>query len=606
MLFFRCFSQKPARLDIYLIWMSLHVATDEKAVKLLNDPEFSDRWTALYQECPWSTVFQSHEYIEIWYRNYKETCDLILIYEADAEGKLIGLFPLERCLETDKLSIAGGYHAEYQTWLATIENGNSFPEIALEKLKEEFPGGRLQLMFLAPDTPLEWLEKKWRGQIRLQTIPRPLVDLGDRNTSDKSLRKRGNKSRVRQLKKLGELKIDNKISVAEFERTFDQLEDYSRLRLSALHNVQGETDKNRKALHVDLMRKTNLVYPSFLRIDEKIASAQVCIENKDEMLLSITSMSPFYAKQSPSKIHMLMLGRELTKTDYNTFDLSPGNGYKERFATDILESYSLTVFFRKTDFLAHTAMRKFIKLGKETLERVNFKRTRVFNLADRFLHKLKRVKFWTLPRTILKAVGRKFYEHKECRIYSFDTHRIKLLENPNMMAVNSVSDLLKYEPTEGWQMTTSDFHKKVLGNFEKGIHSYTHSDGEKLLHHGWMLERQKISEVYEVNQEFTLPDNTAVLFDYYTHPDARGMGLYRNSILQGIHDAARVPDTENVFIGVMADNAPSRHVIEKLGFEYEGSLFEETKLGRTRRWQNWGTESKIKAFEPVIEEVYVA
>lgn len=584
--------------------MGIYLAKSKESRELLANDEFCRKWAELYRECLWATVFQDIEYLKIWYENYQNTCEFILVYETDAAGNLVGLLPLAKCLQTNKLFIAGEYHSEYQTWLATEENGNNFIEKALDLLSEDLSMLRLQLIFLAPNTPLEWLKGRWGKQIRVQNVPRPLVDLNGKNSSEKSLRKRGNKTRIRQLKKLGELKFEEIKSVEKFSKVFDVAEDFSHLRLSAVHNVQMSKDENRKSFHLDLMKKTDVVYPTVLKVGEKVASAQVGFRNRDEMLLCMTSMSPFFAKQSPSKIHLLMFGQELTKTDHKTFDLSPGGGYKERFATDVAESHILTIFFDKTDYLKHKTKRSLIKCGREKLENFGVKKTKVFKLADKVAHKLKRVKFRTIPGTIAKNAARRIYENKECRMYSMNVEKIESLKNPNRMNIDSIKDLLKYRPSEGWQDTTSKFHQKVLDNFEAGIHSYTYAEGDTLLHYGWLLERQEISKIFEVGQEFKMPPNTSVLFDYFTHPKARGKGLYQKSILQGLHDAAKIPGTEQVFIGVMADNSPSRHVIEKLGFKYEGSLFNKTRFGIKRKWQMWNEESNVEQRELVFKENY--
>ena len=601
---FSFFHRFQAVLVLYIKRMSLHIARKRESERLLHDPQFRRQWIELYENCPWGTVFQDVDYLSIWYRNFKERVELIFIYESDQAENIIGLFPISRCIETGKLTIAGDYHAEYQTWLATPENGDKFAEKALNKLCSEFPTSRLQLMFLAPNTPKKWFEGKWANRIRLQRVPRPLVNLDERNTSEQSLRKRGNKSRIRQLRKRGELSYSVLECPDKFSKVFDEIESNSHLRLSALHNVQCGDDEARKSFHEDLMRETDIVYPTLLTVDDDIASAQVCFRNKDEMLLCLTSMSPFYGRQSPSKIHLLMLGQELAKTSYKNFDLSPGNGYKERFATETLDSYTLTIFFRRSDYFIHTAKRKALACARNNLARFEVKKNSFFKFADKLLHKVRRVRPYTIPQTIFKNIGRKMYQHKECRMYSFDIRKIGSLENPNLMNVDSIPDLLKYRPVEGWQDTTSQFHQKVLRNFENGIHSYSLADENQLLHYGWLIERQEISQVFEVDQEFKLPENTAVLFDYFTHPEARGKGLYQKSILQGLHDASKIDGTKQVFIGVMADNASSRHVIEKLGFRYEGSLFEETKLGTTRRWQDWSEKSQVSEFEPVSTSAF--
>ncbi len=171
------------------------------AQELFNDAEFGRKWTELYENCPWATVFQDYQYLSIWNKNYRKVCEPFFIYELDTDENLVGLLPLAKCKQTAKLFIAGDYHAEYQTWLATPENGNEFAKKAFDLLSEGYPNQRFELTFLAPNTPLEWFEEKWSEQSILKTIPRPLVNLEGENTSAKSLRKKGNKTRIRQLKK---------------------------------------------------------------------------------------------------------------------------------------------------------------------------------------------------------------------------------------------------------------------------------------------------------------------------------------------------------------------------------------------------------------------
>jgi RimJ/RimL family protein N-acetyltransferase len=429
------------------------------------------------------------------------------------------------------------------------------------------------------------LNGKWGKQSNLREMPRPLVEIGDGSKSAESLRKKGNKSRIRQLKKYGDLDFVAIENAEKFSEIFDEIENYSKLRLSALHNVTPTFDPKRKPFHVDLMAKTDLVYPTILKVGNQIASAQVCLKNCNEMLLCITAMSPKFAHQSPSKIHLLMLEQEFSKRNVPIFDLSPGEGYKNRFATHFDNAHALTVYFDRKDFVKYETRRSVSGFVREQLELRNVRKTKAFSIADRIRHKLKRVKFYTIPRTIVKNVGRKIYEKAECRFYYFDVNDIKNVPNYDFVRRNSIEDLLKYEPAEGWQFTASQFHQEVLKRFEDGAISYSFAENDKLLHYGWLLENQEVSCVPEVgNGKFHFPPNSAVLFDFYTHPTARGRKYYQQSLSQMLHVASQVPNVKQVFIGVLANNKPSRYVIEKVGFKYHSSLFMQTKFGRTKTW----------------------
>jgi CelD/BcsL family acetyltransferase involved in cellulose biosynthesis/RimJ/RimL family protein N-acetyltransferase len=565
--------------------MSVFLARGIEAQKLFQSIDFQTKWKQLFEVCEWATVFQDIRFLSIWNDHYQDKHELILVYELDAKDELIGLLPLTMCLSALQLCFAGTYHSEYQTWLATRENGNLFIENALNLLAEHFPKGNLQFLFLAPNSPLEWLEKKWSKQSRLQNMRRPLVEIANGEHAEASLRKKSNKGKIKNLQRKGELQFVELLDSKDFDGIFDEIEDFARLRMSGLHNVKPVVDLRRKEFHLDLIAKTDFVYPTVLKVGDKIASAQICIKNRDEMLLSVTSMSPFFAEQSPSKIHILMLEKELAKQGVATFDLSPGEGYKERFATHFDEVHTLHVFFNKAEFVKKRTLRRISKFTRESLETLKIRKTRAFSLADRFVHKMRRVKKRTIPATILKNFRNQIYQKRECRFYYFNAEDIKNQPNFDLVRRNSIEDLLKFEPSEGWQFTTSQFHQEVMKRFADGAISYTHSQGDKLLHYGWLLEHQEVSKIYEINDaEFRFPPNTAVLFDFYTEPEARGKGFYKKSLSQMLHVASQIPDVKQVFIAVFADNIPSKNAIEKLGFKYHSSLFQEIKLGKRKNW----------------------
>jgi RimJ/RimL family protein N-acetyltransferase len=81
-----------------------------------------------------------------------------------------------------------------------------------------------------------------------------------------------------------------------------------------------------------------------------------------------------------------------------------------------------------------------------------------------------------------------------------------------------------------------------------------------------------------------LPRGAAVVYGFYTHPRFRGRGMYASSLARMIRDAAAIPGLGDIYIGVRADNGPSRRVIEKLGFVYERSFHERRRFRSVRRW----------------------
>ncbi len=152
------------------------------------------------------------------------------------------------------------------------------------------------------------------------------------------------------------------------------------------------------------------------------------------------------------------------------------------------------------------------------------------------------------------------------------------------MARDRFEDLVCYTPAEGWQPTTDAFLQSATERLDNGEHCYTRVEDGVLAHYGWLIERQERTFMDEVHQAWALPPGAAVVYGFYTHPRFRGRGLYASSLGRMLRDAAAVPGVGEVYICVRADNAPSRRVIEKLGFVYERSFYERRRFRSVQRW----------------------
>src|SRR5207302_510844 len=114
---------------------------------------------------------------------------------------------------------------------------------------------------------------------------------------------------------------------------------------------------------------------------------------------------------------------------------------------------------------------------------------------------------------------------KEMRIYAYDVELARQLNVPQTMNRDFLPDLLAYQPVEAWQLRFSLFLKRVLEGLEAGNHVFTRVEDGRLVHYGWLIERQQKSFISEVGHNFYLPPDSAVLADFYTHPAARGKGF---------------------------------------------------------------------------------
>ena len=126
--------------------------------------------------------------------------------------------------------------------------------------------------------------------------------------------------------------------------------------------------------------------------------------------------------------------------------------------------------------------------------------------------------------------------------------------------------------------------EEAAARLARGETVFTIRMGETLAHYGWMVREQRWSYSTEVYQSIPMPRESVALYDYYTHVRYRRRGLYRATLAHMTRWACDEPGTSWAYISTLADNRPSRHVIESTGFSYQGSLFWERRWFRVRRW----------------------
>jgi CelD/BcsL family acetyltransferase involved in cellulose biosynthesis len=570
--------------------LSVNLLFGKAAQEALCDPAFLASWQRLYAGCPWSTVLQSPDFCLPWYDLYNDHYQPLLVTAADAFGNLVGLFTLAIGESGGEIVVAGAQMAEYQVWLSTPELGNEFIEAALDGLRERFPGKALQLLFLPQNAPLEWTvaDRRWGQSCNLRTIPHPLMAIDDGAKFRESLKKKSNKSRLNRLKQMGELSLERLTTADQLDAVLDQVYTYNHFRLAAFHQVEltGRPDPLARALYLRLMQAPRLVHATLLKAGKQIVAAHIGLYNRDQVLLGILAYSPFASKHSPGKLHILLLAEELAKEGITTFDLTPGGEYKDNFATHFGTAYVLNVFFDRQGYWGYKGVRLAVDSGKKLFGAAGVSPERLKSIVHYGRHKLAHTSFRSLPKKIIGTVKKRLWHTGEMRIYAMPIESVAQLPNPCAMKRDCLDDLLDYAPAEGWQPPKDEFLRQVAAGLESGAHIYTYAEGGRLLHYGWLIERQAESVLTEVGQTNYLPPDTAVLADFYSHPLARGRGLYQKSLSQMLHDAAAIPGTRHIYIGVMADNGPSRHVIEKLGFRYQYSFFRRRRPMGTALWSN--------------------
>ncbi len=559
----------------------LEILRGSDADEALQSPVFQANWDKLKRACPWSTVFQGAPFVTVWYGCYAEQYEPIVVREVAPDGTLEGLLFLARDRVSGTLVPCGASQAEYSTWLARPDRVTAFAEGAWSALARLFPQGRIVFLFLAPNTPVTF-SAPWRHRCFLRPFARPLLDTTpESDVVHTSLKKKGNKSKLNHLQRLGAFEFKRVENVAEFDRFLDEMIPFFEARQLALAGTAPfREDPHRRGFLRELFRR-NLLHVTATTVDGRLAAGHVGQINGDQVVLGMIAHSPFLAKYSAGKLHMLLLAAELQKERFSAFDLTPGGEYKERFATHRDEAHALVVCLSVRQARLHSLQRHLIEVGKRFVSAETAKA-----LVAKVRHKLKLVRWSRLPLALLRTAGRAMASRVEYRVYALEAAAAAAARPvPEFLNRDRLSDLLLYEPAESSQPPRQAFFQAALERLGEGQRFYSRVEGGRLVHWGWVNEHEAVSTPTETGRPIVLPVRSAVLFDFYTDRACRRRGYYRQALEQCIAEAGRIPGVRHVAIGVVASNLASRRPIEAAGFEHWRSEFRTRVLWHRRQRQ---------------------
>lgn len=183
------------------------------------------------------------------------------------------------------------------------------------------------------------------------------------------------------------------------------------------------------------------------------------------------------------------------------------------------------------------------------------------------------------PGRLLRAVGRRLYTSGESRVYRMPAARAAALGGGEQFTRDAADDFAHYAPDNPWDLPAGVQRATVAARLRDGAHSYTLVEDGRLLHHSYLTAPATSIQLDYALGQYTLPPRSAKLWDDNTHTAARGRGLHQASLRRRARDAAQTPGIEWVYIVVRADNGPSRHNIEKVGFEHVHSARYADVLG---------------------------
>ena len=565
--------------------MRIELLSDIENVSQTGDA--AAQWQRLYEtECPWATVFQSPAYVSLWYECYAAKFRPVFLRAWDENNALAGVLPLAEDKETGELVHAGAHQAGYHVWLARPADGDAFILAALERLRADFARATLQLTYLPPDTPIDWLtaDPFWKKQHIALRTSLPLIETQKPGAYQVALKRLRLRKYLNILERFGNIEFTRLHGVEALEECFDEIITLANFRLGARHYYDElPQDPYKKQFYLEQMKR-GLLHVTVTRVRGEMAGVEICIFNRGAMRGSILTHSPFFAQGSPGRVHILYLWQLLAAEGIPILDMSPFGAYKDRIATRQDEVTKLTLFLSASVGRRQMTRRAIRETVKKGLRAAHQDPEQLREKAATWRHKLGALRVANVPATLAGQIRKRVHYDCEMRVYKFDLAAARQLTPSNLIRRNKLEDILQYKPAAGWQPRVSEFLHHASNGFEKGHHCYTYAEDGQLLHWGWLAPNQASSTFEEVGQTIYLPPKSSVMSSFHTQPQAQGRGLYRQALTQILHDAAHTPGVEHLFIFVHADNGPSRHVIEKIGFEDQFSFFQKVRWGRVERW----------------------
>ena len=516
-----------------------------------------------------------------WLARYGHRYEPFVIAEEASSGELIGLLTLAVERASGRVFTAGTHHAEYQSWLARPGASDAFMRAAATELRSCFPTGTLQFLFVPPGAPLGFTDQEVRHRrAEVHTNSRGVLAVGDGADIEASLRKKSNRSRLQRLARHGEVSFEQLETVEQLDAVLDDIVDFCDLRQGAIHDVLPfADDPDKREWYRDLMR-AGLLHATVLKVGGALAAAHLGVRDGDRVILGLIVHSPFFAEHSPGKLQLLLLGQLLARQGIAALDLTPGGAYKERFQSEQEMVRVLTLFFSERDALRHLAHR----VARHAVRLVRADTDRLRRVAREWHARFRTQRAADVPRKLLNRGRRLLWESWESRIYLFPVERASTIQRTGTLRKNDLRALLAFRPAADSVATRGAFLREALSRLEQGQHVYTYVENGVLAHYVWLVERQERASLAAVDQEMLVPADSAVAFDAYTHPTARGKGIYRAALTDLLCEAASIPGTKYVCSCLLSHIGASRHLVDSFGFEYQGSFFKTTRFGRRRRW----------------------
>lgn len=547
--------------------MAFQLYIEQLAYEKMSCPDFSHKWQALFDDCPWSTVFQSQSFSRTWFDIYGEDFIPVIMTE-DNNDQLDHLVIFGWNSQDNKLVHCGAHQAEYQCWLSRDFDFSDFVNNVLFESHKLNPSGLLEFKFLptALTTHLNSNKKSLQNNFILRNEKKLTIQFDVEPAPWASMSKKNNKYQLAQMRKLGDVKLElldfnSEDGQNEVDDLLNQIIPYYDLRQGAISDCCPFLEDNKKIhFYQKLLSETQEFQALVFKNGDKISACAVgSVENK-ELSFGIFCFNFLLSKYSPGKLLLFMGSKMLAEKGLTSIDLTPGGQWKERFANDAETVSKLTIYYKSSRYFSTTSQDTVIKFSKLMLAKLGHSPGDVRNF---------------IKTKIISRISNIFTKNSEdtktLHLYKLHIQKEKLLPATDDFERNDIREFLKFS-TKSNEISRQAFLSDSLRRFEAGHTGYSYTKNNQLLITGWLAPVQKKSYFPEVDQVYVYEEPSTVLTTSYRDTTNIDASLLKNIILCMLHDSKNYGESQTIYFTVSAGDKNLKVILKEIGFEFVESI----------------------------------
>ena len=452
--------------------MEVRLLVGDECRAWARSAENRSQWAALYETCPWGTAFQTPSFFNVWFDHYGGQWIPVLAV-AQSEGRLIGLMPLAS--RSGVITGVGAHQAEYHGWIGDEAAGPAFAGQALDLLRGAFPTSRIHWRYVSPQVPAAVLEalaaRDPRVLVRRHECPYLSLD---EQAIDDALKKKGNKSKLNRLKRLGDFGF-KRLSSADWQTHAGAISAQCDFRQGAVNDSCPFTDDPRKApFHLAWFEAApEQCHVSALFLGDALIASVFLIKSKRTAHIGIVTYAPEVAAHSPSKLLLYMAARALAAEGCNQLDMTPGgDAWKERFGTHHETAFELIAYPTRAEAMRiklQAGMRRGLSAVANALSISPERREAIKNVLRR--------------STSSSTQERRPTGHTH--ILRVDLGNVKPRPQEVSIIANPLAELVAWATRQG-QGRRHEHLRRTLSRIEAGETCFAYPNGDGTLHAAWV------------------------------------------------------------------------------------------------------------------------